>query len=594
MTIKKKTTKIKTNWDLKLLYKSLEDPKIEEDVKILEKEYEKFAKKYSDKKYLTNKDILLSALSDYENLGKLKSPMYFFYFIQDLDSKNKKAESLKNKYYQRLTNVYNKALFFTLSLSELDEKKEKEILSDESLKKYKYFFHRLFITKKHNLKEGEEKIMKLKSQTSRTMWVEASDKLLNNKEILFKGKKYSPGEAVNRIKESPLPDRYKLDKKLVDTLKECSFMAEAELNAIVTDKKISDELRGYKKPYSATVESYENEEVSVESLVSSVTKYFHVSNKFFDLKKRMMKLPVLKYADRAVAVGNVSKKIPFEKSVELVNRAFSSVDKEFSDILASFLQNGQIDVFPKIGKTGGAYCSSDINRPTFVLLNYTESFDSIMTFAHEMGHAIHGELSHKSQSPIYSDYTISVAEVASTLFENFAFEEISKELTEKEKTLALFNRIHDDIGTIFRQIACFNFELDMHNSIREKGYLPKEDLAKMMNKHMKAYLGKSFKLEDDDGYFFVYWSHIRNFFYVYSYAYGQLISKVLYKRYKENPAFIKNIKEFLSAGGSMSPEDIFKKCGLDTRDPKFFEEGLKSIEEDVKNLEKLLKKQKMI
>lgn len=585
---------MKTEWNLKLLYSSLNDPKIEEDVKIIEKEYESFYKKYKNKSYLKSRSILLKALLEYENLSKLPSPLYYFYFIQDLDSENKKAESLKNKYYQRLVSAYNKVIFFNLSLSSLSKEEEKNILEDKKLEKYRYYFHRLFVTKQHNLLEGEEKIMKMKSQTSRNMWIEASEKLLNSKKIKFKGKLYSPGEAVNKIREMPKNDRYKLDDELMKTLKECSFMAEAELNAIVTDKKISDELRGYKNPYSSTIESYENDEHSIENLVSSVTKYFHVSKKFFELKRKAMGLPKLRYADRSVAIGNVSKKIPFEKCVDVINRSFSSVDKEFSDIFNSFLKNGQIDVFPKTGKTGGAYCSSDINRPTFVLANYTESFESVMTMAHEMGHAIHGELSQKNQSPIYSDYAISVAEVASTLFENFAFEEMSKELSKKEQVLALFNRVHDDIGTIFRQIACFNFELDMHNTIRKEGYVSKEDLAKMMNKHMSLYLGPSFSLSEDEGYFFVYWSHIRNFFYVYSYAYGQLISKVLYKRYKEDPSFIKNIKEFLSAGGSMSPEDIFKKCGLDVRDPKFFEEGLKSIEQDVKDLEKLMKKEGMI
>ncbi len=585
---------MKTEWNLKLLYSSLNDPKIEEDVKKTEREYEAFYKKYKNKSYLKSRSILLKALLEYENLSKLPSPLYYFYFIQDLDSENKKAESLKNKYYQRLVSAYNKVIFFNLSLSSLSKEEEKNILEDKKLEKYRYYFHRLFVTKQHNLLEGEEKIMKMKSQTSRNMWIEASEKLLNSKKIKFKGKLYSPGEAVNKIREMPKNDRYKLDDELMKTLKECSFMAEAELNAIVTDKKISDELRGYKNPYSSTIESYENDEHSIENLVSSVTKYFHVSKKFFELKRKAMGLSKLRYADRSVAIGNVSKKIPFEKCVDVINRSFSSVDKEFSDIFNSFLKNGQIDVFPKTGKTGGAYCSSDINRPTFVLANYTESFESVMTIAHEMGHAIHGELSNKTQSPIYSDYTTSVTEVASTLFENFAFEEMSKELSKKEQVLALFNRVHDDIGTIFRQIACFNFELDMHNTIRKEGYVSKEDLAKMMNKHMSLYLGPSFTLSEDEGYFFAYWHHIRSFFYVYSYAYGQLISKVLYKRYKEDPSFIKNIKEFLSAGGSMSPEDIFKKCGLDVRDPKFFEEGLKSIEQDVKDLEKLMKKEGMI
>lgn len=585
---------MKTKWNLALLYSSIDDPKIESDMRKMESAYEAFAKKYKGKEYLKDKNSLLLSLNDYEKLALLRSPLYYFYFLLDLDTANKKANALKNNYFQRFVKTSNKLIFYTLSLADFDEKKQREILADPKFSKYKYFFERIFISKKHKLSEPEEKIMNLKSQTSRNLWVDGGEKLLNGKEIHYKKNTYSVGEAVNRIRELPQKDRYALDDKILETLKDCSYFSEQELNAIVIDKKINDELRGFKEPYSSTVLNYENEEESVVNLVSQVTKAFPISHRFYALKRKVMKLPKLRYCDKGVAVGNITKKIPFEEAVSIITKSFASVDSDFADIFQNYLKNGQIDVYPKKGKTGGAYCSSDVSRPTFVLSNYTEGFDSVMTLAHEMGHSIHAEYSQRHQPPMYADHTISVAEVASTLFENFAFEEMLGRLNNKEKALALFNRVYDDIGTIFRQIACFNFELEMHKTIREKGNLSKEELAKMMNKHMLAYLGPNFKLREEDGYFFVYWSHIRNFFYVYSYAYGQLISKVLYKKYKEDPSFIKNIKAFLSSGESMSPEDIFKKCGLDTRDPKFFEEGLKSIEEDIKNLEKLLKKEKMI
>jgi oligoendopeptidase F len=168
------------------------------------------------------------------------------------------------------------------------------------------------------------------------------------------------------------------------------------------------------------------------------------------------------------------------------------------------------------------------------------------------------------------------------------FEEIFETLSAKEKIIALHDRIQDDVQTIFRQIACFNFETELHKTIRLKGSLSKEEIGALLNKHMSAYLGPKFKLTELDGYFFVNWSHIRRFFYVYSYGYGQLISKALYKKYKEDKKYIHQIKKFLSAGGSKSPEDIFKDIGINTTKPDFFESGLKSIEQDIERLEKML------
>jgi oligoendopeptidase F len=224
-----------------------------------------------------------------------------------------------------------------------------------------------------------------------------------------------------------------------------------------------------------------------------------------------------------------------------------------------------------------------------VLLNHADNFSSVKTFGHEMGHAVHAEFS-KRQRPIYQGHTISVAEVASTLFENFIFEEIFEKLSEKEKIVALHNRINDEIGTVFRQIACFNWELEMHNTIRAKGFLTKEEIAKLHNKHMASYMGNNTKFSDDDGFFFVNWSHIRNHFYVYSYAYGNLISSAIYRRVLANPNFMKEVEKFLTAGCGKSPANIFKDMGIDTTKADFFTEGLKSIEEDIKRLEQLTKK----
>jgi oligoendopeptidase F len=208
-----------------------------------------------------------------------------------------------------------------------------------------------------------------------------------------------------------------------------------------------------------------------------------------------------------------------------------------------------------------------------------------------MGHAFHGELCQK-QGTIYSSYSTSLAESASTLFETLAVEEVSETLSDKEKIIALHDRINDDIQTIFRQIACFNFEKDLHQAIRSKGYLTKEEIGWFHNKNMKAYLGPLYQFTENDGYFFVTWSHIRRFFYVYSYAYGQLVSKALVRRYRQDKKFWSKIEQYLSAGGKDSPENILKEIGLDVTKPEFWKEGLKELEENIIKLEKLVAKKK--
>jgi oligoendopeptidase F len=412
--------------------------------------------------------------------------------------------------------------------------------------------------------------------------------MLGQKTVKFQGKIMPLPEAGGKIADLPTEERRKLHSLVMEKFGELDGVAESEINAIVTDKKINDELRGFEKPYDATILGYQNDRKSVIALVESVTKYFSLSHRFFTLKAKLLGLTNLESADRAAGIGKDVKEIKFDEAVKTLRGVFGSLDKEFLMIFDRFLEQGQIDVYPKVGKTGGAYCSGNMNAPTFVLLNYTNTFDQVMTLAHEMGHAIHTELS-KSQPAIYRDYTISTAEVASTLFESFVFDVVFEKLSDEEKVVALHKRINDDIGTIFRQIACFNFENELHMTIREKGGMSKDDIKGLLNKHMSAYMGPAVKVKDEDGNFFVGWHHIRRFFYVYSYAFGQLISKALYAKYKEDKKYLVKIKQFLNAGGSDSPENIFKSIGIDVTKPDFWEKGLQTIEKDIEKLENLTK-----
>ncbi len=590
-------THYKTEWDFSDLYSSITDPKIEQDVAAIESAYTAFAKKYAKKTdYLTDETALLKALRDLEKLNKATAswkPVWYLYIIHDVDSSRSDIQIKRDLLENRLVTAVNQILFFEINLGKISADVQKRMLSVVTLAPFRYYLERIFITAKHNLSEAEERILNLESQPAHGMWVDAQKIFLNSHTVLFKGKQIPLSEALEIKANLPLKPRRALHDAIIKKCKEISFFAGAELNAIVTDKKIRDELRGYKKPYEATIQGYLNDQKSIEALVAAVTANFTISQKFYKLKAKFMKLPYLTNADLAVDLAASKKVIPFEKGVQIVNDAFHRADPEFATFLQNMLSNSRIDVFPRKGKRSGAYCASGENVPTSIMMNYTDSLNSVMTLAHEMGHALHSQYS-KSQPSFYQDYPISIAEVASTFFENLIFDEVYETLSEKDKVFASFNRIQDDIQTIFRQIAFFNFEHELHLQIREKGGLSTEDIAALYKKHLSSYLGNAIKLEEADGHTFVYISHFRSFFYVYSYAYGQLISKALYATYKKDPTFIKKVKEFLSAGGSKSPDQIFLDIGIDTTKSSFFEAGLASIAEQIKQLEVLAKKNKLI
>src|SRR5690606_849414 len=206
--------------------------------------------------------------------------------------------------------------------------------------------------------------------------------------------------------------------------------------------------------------------------------------------------------------------------------------------------------------------------------------------AHEVGHGIHFQLS-KAQNSLNFGATLSTAEVASTFMEDFVLEEILRDADDELKLNILMMKLNDDTSTILRQVAIYNFERDLHEEFNKNGYLSKEEIGGLFLKNMAAYMGDSVKLNRGSENWWIYVSHIRNFFYVFSYANGLLISKSLQESVKEDPKFISKVKEFFKSGKSESTKDIFMKLGIDISDKEFWNNGLERIENLLSETENL-------
>ena len=254
-------------------------------------------------------------------------------------------------------------------------------------------------------------------------------------------------------------------------------------------------------------------------------------------------------------------------------------------------ESGQIDVFPKKGKRQGAFCTDSLlYQPTYVMLNHTNELKEVLTIAHEMGHAINSELMKKKRNTLSCGMVLSTAEVASTFMEDFVLQEIMKEADDEMKLSLMMSKLNDDVSTVMRQVACYNFEKEMHKKFREKGYLSKEEIGRLFQGNMESYMGDAVEKSEGSENWWVYWSHIRVFFYVYSYASGLLISKAMQSKVRENKDFIKKVKDFLSSGMSKSPKDIFAEMGIDVTKKEFWEQGLGEIENLLNETEALAKK----
>lgn len=585
-----KLGKIKNEWDLKTLYYTSEkDPQIEKDIVTTERAYKAFAKKYKGKDFTSTAKRLLQALQDSEKLSEMpqsRKPVYYYSFRTVLNAHDSVAQKQLSLIDNRVTKAGNQVLFFGLEIGKITKDLQKKYLKDKSLKKYWYDLEQTFKNAKHVLTEPEEKILNLKSDVCRGMWIAGTDKILSKRNVVYKGKTIPLNAAIDLVNTVSTKERPKLWKLCTDQFKDLAEVAENEINAVITNKKINDELRGYKTPYQATIAGYENNEKSVLALVDAISsKGFALSRKYYKLKAKHAGVKKIPYANRADDVGKPIM-IPYKEAVKICRDTFYEMNEMYGAIFDTMLENGQIDVYPKEGKTGGAFCAHATNIPTFVMLNQVDSTRSLTTLAHEMGHAIHSERS-KTQPSIYDSYSTTTAETASTLFEGIAQQKLIDALPDSQKLSMLNERISDGIATICRQIAFFNFEKELHETIRSQGAMTWQEMAKLFQKHVQAYMGPAVEVTEEDGLSFVYVGHFRNFFYVYTYAYGELMSNIMTQKYRENPAFVEKIDMFLTAGGSDTVENIFKSIGLNANKTETFLESLKTLETDIKEFEKL-------
>lgn len=585
---------IKTTWDLKkLYYKSEKDPRIEQDVQFTEQAYAAFAKKWRSRKYTESAKLLCEALTEYEALAarpEISRPGRYFGFRSVLDARDTVAEKSLSLLSERLRKASDQMIFFSLRIADIPKDAQKKFLADPQLVHFRYYLERVFLAAKHNLSEAEEKIVRLKSRQSYGRWVDMTEKLLSNTTIVWKKQEIAVPEAIETLDTLPSKEKPKLWALLMDEMERLGAIAEHEFNAIITDVRTEDELRKYPKFYSATALGYEDTEANIESLVEAVsTKGFALSKKFYKLKAKYHGESALHYTRKYDSIGT-SPLIPFEQAVTICRDVFYSLKKEYGEIFDHMLTNGQIDVFPRKGKHGGAFMSDETAHPTHVFLNHTSTFKALETLAHEMGHAIHAQRS-KTQTPFYDGHSIVTAETASTLFENLMFDRVYTQASKQQQHILLHDRITRDIATIQRQVAFFNCEFEIHQTIKETGGMTNEELRDAMYRHLRSYLGSGITLEKRDGYSYVYVPHLRFGFYVYTYAFGILMSTIMANHYKEDTSYIDKIDTFLCAGSSDTVTNIFKSIDIDTSHKETFLRALDNHAADIAMFEQYVKEQ---
>lgn len=593
-------TKYKTEWDLTKLYKSPDDPQINIDIDKSIKITDEFRNKWiNNKDYLSNPNALKLALNEFEKImGKdnhIKKTAYYANLLNSLEDNNDKYKKLSNMVNQTVVEIQNKLEFFINSLTKLDTDKLIDFSNNPQLIDYQHFLQKLSREAKYVLSEKEEQILNMVSKTSTDNWEKLTQILLNTSESKIINESGQPEKApfsviYKNINSTNTKTRTSSAKALYKILKKHSTVAENEINSLLEYDTQIRKLKNIESPMTPRIIADDMDRTTVDALVLAVSKNYDISHKYFELKSKLLGFDKLKYHERNIPLGKADKKFSIDQTIDIISETFAKLDPEFLAIFNLLIKNGQIDFSPKKGKRSGAFCAyGGKYLPVYILMNFDGTLDAINTLAHEMGHAINDELMRKQNELNYGT-PLSTAEVASTFMEAFVFKTATSEIKDKEQQLyILMEKLSDEINTIFRQIACFEFEKELHSTFAKKHYLSKQEIGKLFNKHMRRVNGAFVQHDSNSAHAWIHWSHIRSFFYVYSYASGLLISKSLQSKYQVDPTFITKIKTFLSTGLSKSPKDIFMEMGIDISDKEFWELGISQIRTDLDTAYKLAK-----
>lgn len=595
------TKKYKTKWDFNVLFKkekeSLINKKRADSIYAANQFVNNWAQKES---YLKSPKILKKALDEYQhliaNFGANDHESFYYELKNSLNLDNPEIRARLNISKEITKKIQNDLNFFELRISKIPEKDQKTLLSYQPLSKYSHFLEKLFIHAKYLLSENEEKILNLKGTTSHSNWIRMMSSLLSKEErkvIQENGKKKNVNfsEILSLLSSKDKKVRDSAANAFNDILSKFVDIAENEINSVLENKKINDELRGYKRSDKQRHVLDDIGSQVVDVLVKTISSRFDISKRYYKLKSKLLKVKKLKYHERNVEYGKINVKYSTHNTIKLISEVLREIDIDFHNIFEAFLEEGRVDFLPKKGKRSGAFASLNlITQPSFILLNHTGSLNDVLTFAHELGHGINFEMMRKSQNALNFSTPNSIAEVASTFFEDFVLKKLIHDAKEETKLSIMMAKLNSDVSTIFRQIAFYNFEKELHNKFREKGYLAHNEIGKIFRKHMRSYMGSYVEQSKGSENWWLYIQHFRYFYYVYSYASGLLISKSLQQKLKKHPGFINDIKFFLSSGSCDSPQNIFKNLNIDITKKGFWNKGISEVEKLLDETEKLAKK----
>ncbi|XJZ28192.1 oligoendopeptidase F [Bacillota bacterium Lsc_1132] len=531
-----------------------------------------------------------------ERIGKLYTYAHMRY---DQDTTNSFYQGLDD----RMKNLYSQAAsqlaFIVPEILSIEESKLSGFLKEnEELKLYEHALEEINLQRPHVLSAEAEALL---AQASEIMNASSNTfGMLNNADLQFPSIKDENGNEVEvthgrytRFLESAdRRVRHDAFKAVYDTYGQYRNTFASTLSGNVKKDNFNARVRKYDSARQAALAANNIPESVYDNLVNTVHNHLHLLHRYVKLRKKVLGVDELHMYDLYTPlVKEVKMEIPYEEAKELVLKGLAPMGEEYGDILKQAFENRWIDVHENKGKRSGAYSSGTYGTNPYILLNWQDNVNNLFTLAHELGHSVHSYYTRKTQPYPYGDYSIFVAEVASTCNEALLNDYLLKTIDDEQKRIYLLNHYLEGFrGTVFRQTMFAEFEHLIHQKAQNNEALTAELLTKEYYALNKKYFGEEDIVIDEE--IGLEWSRIPHFYYnyyVYQYATGFSAATTLSKQIiEEGEPAVKRYIDYLSAGSSDYPIEVLKRAGVDMTSSEPIENACKVFEEKLNELEKLL------
>ncbi len=552
-------------------------------------------KKIDSFKNNINIDNLYKALCLRDNLSNETMVLYVYANLKgNEDSTNSFYQSLSSKADGLISLYQGKVAFLEPEILTLDEKMLLESVSKGDLKIYNQYIKNLIRTKKHILSTEKEEILANAYEISQSP--DNIFSMLNNADADFGYIKDENGKdiKVTHGNYSMLLENSNrgIRKQAFDSVYKFYYNLKNTIATTYTSSVKADIFNARVRNYKSSIEQALSEtNVSLDvykNLISTVHRFLPSMHKYIQVRKKRLGLSDIHFYDLYTPiVKDLDKKITFEEGKKLVIEALKPLGEDYINNLKKAFDNRWIDVYENIGKRSGAYVWGAYGCHPFVSLNYTDTLDDVFTLVHEMGHAMHSYYTSKNQPYIYGDYTIFLAEVASTVNEALLMEYLLKITDKEDEKLYLINHFMEQFRTtLFRQTMFAEFEMIVHQKMENDEPQTFESLCEIYKDLNKKYYGEDIVIDEEITWEWARIPHFYSAFYVYQYATGYSCAIAFSKKILEE-----NGKDdylgFLKSGSSDYSTEILKKAGVDITKKQPIEEALKVFENLVDEMYKI-------